>query len=80
MVKNNLKCLFYCNSYKTQLHIFEECSPILSKLRTSTNLKLNQIFGTLEDQCDINGRLVEIDFIRKQMKDNLLPGGAPART
>ena len=80
MFKNNLKCSFYCNSYNTQLHIFEEYSPILSKKRTPTNLNLNQIFGTLEDQCVIIGRLVEIDLIRKQMKDNLLPGGAPDRT
>ena len=80
MFKNNLKCSFDCNRYETQIHIFEECSPISTKLSTPTIFKLNQIFGTLEDQCDIIGRLVEIDSIRKQMKDNLLPGGAPART
>ena len=80
MHKNNLKCSFNCDSFETQSHIFEECKPIISNLQNSCTLKLDKIFGSLQEQCEIIEKLVEIDSVRKLMKDNLLPGGAAART
>ena len=80
MYKNNLKCSFSCNTLETQSHIFEECKPIICNLLNPVPIKLEQIFGSLQEQCDIIEKLVEIDTVRKLMKDNLLPGGAAART
>ena len=80
MFKNYLKCSFNCDNNETQSHIFEDCKPIQSKLENQSIVKLEKIFGTIDEQCDIIRKLVEIDSVRKHMKDNLLPGGANART
>jgi hypothetical protein len=80
LYRNNLKCIFNCDSFETQSHIFEECKPIRSQLENPSTLNLKVIFGSIEEQSDIIGKLVEIDSVRKHMKDNLLPGGAAART
>ena len=80
MYRNNLKCIFNCDSIETQSHIFEECEPIRSKLNNPISVQLEMIFGSIEEQSDIIGKLVQIDSVRKKMKDNLLPGGAAART
>ena len=80
MYRKNLKCIFNCDSIETQSHIFEECEPIRSKLDNPSSVQLKMIFGSIQEQSDIIGKLVQIDSVRKQMKDNLLPGGAAART
>ena len=80
MNKNNLKCSFSCNTFETQSHIFEDCKPIICNLLNPVPIKLEKIFKSLQEQCEIIEKIVEIDTVRKLMKDNLLPGGAAART
>ena len=70
MNKNNLNCSFKCNSVETQIHIFENCKPILSKLKAPNPIKLSKIFGTIEDQCEVIDTLMNIEAIRKSMKEN----------
>ena len=80
MYKNNLKCSFNCDSIETQDHIFETCTPILSRLKEPSPIKLAHIFGTIEKKCQIIDTLMTIETIRKSMKEKLLPGGQIART
>ena len=80
MFKNYLKCSFDCKSYETKLHIFEEYTPIFNNLGIPKIVKLNKTFRSIEDQCEIIGRLFKIYSIRKKMHNNILPGEAPART
>ena len=44
--KGNLQCSLNCNAEETQDHIFENCSPI--KSRVTYPVKLSDIFGTLD--------------------------------
>ena len=66
MNKNYLNC----NSIETQTHIFENCQPILSKLKTPNPIKLSKIFGTIEDQCEVIDTIMNIEAIRKYIKEN----------
>ena len=80
MNKGNLKCIFNCDNNETQLHIFENCQPIKNKLNFNTNVKLSSIYGTVSEQKKAISVLIKIDSIRKQMKQDILPGGLIART
>ena len=59
---------------ETQTHIFENCKPILSRLKTTNPIKLSKIFGTLEDQCEVIDTIMNIEEIRKFMKENTYLG------
>ena len=76
--KGNLGCRFQCDTEETQIHIFENCRPI--KARISDPVKLNDIYGSLDDQINIIQTLSKIDKIRKIMIEDILPGGFGART
>ena len=78
MNKGNLGCRFHCDSEETQIHIFENCRPI--KARVSDPVKLNDIYGSLEDQIKAIQTLSKIDNVRKIMIEDILPGGLGART
>ena len=69
MNKNDLKCSFHCNTVETQEHIFEQCQPIHTQLKKPTIVNLSRIFGSLSEQLDIIEALMEIECIRKSMKD-----------
>ena len=56
MHRNNLKCIFNCDSIESQSHIFEECEPIRSKLENPSSVQLKIIFGSIEEQSDIIGK------------------------
>ena len=62
--KNDIKCSLGCNSEETQIHIFEECTPILSNIGAGQSISLNKIYGTLDDQKSIIKILVQIEDLR----------------
>ena len=39
---NNLKFAFNCISVETQIHIFEECTPILHRMKVVKYIELNK--------------------------------------
>ena len=78
--KGNLKCIFNCNQVETQTHVFENCEPIVSKLGYSHTEQLKSIYGTHTEQKSAIKVFLEIDIIRQQMIDDLLPGEDFART
>jgi hypothetical protein len=80
MNKGNLLCRFSCNSEETQSHIFEHCEPIKAQISYPININLKDIYGTLDDQIRTMKSIYTIDQVRKSMIENLLPGGAHART
>ena len=65
--RNNIKCSLGCNSEETQIHIFEECTPILSHIRARKSIILNKIYGTLDDQKSIIKILVQIEDTRVKL-------------
>ena len=69
--RNNLKCSLLCNTIETQEHIFQECQPIRRHMKNPISVKLNKIFGTIEDQVSIIDSLIEIECIRKSMLEKL---------
>ena len=69
--RNNLKCSLLCNTVETQEHIFQECQPIRRHMKNPISVKLNKIFGTIEDQVSIIDSLIEIECIRKSMLEKL---------
>ena len=70
MNESNHNCSFNCNSIETQIHIFENCQPILSKLKTPNPIKLSKIFGTIEDQCEVIDTIMNIEEIQKIHEKN----------
>jgi hypothetical protein len=79
MNKNNLNCSLKCNSVETQNHIFENCKPILSKLKTPNPIQLSKIFGSIDDQCEVIDTIMNIEAIRKSMKENSYLGAQMPR-
>ena len=67
MNKNNMKCTLGCNTIETQYHIFEQCSPIYHQIGLKESIKLDNIFGTLEDQKSVIKSLVQIEDARKHL-------------
>ena len=80
MNKGNLKCSLNCDEIETQIHIFENFEPVLSRLNLSQTLPLNSIFGSLSEQKSAVELFLKIDKIRRLMINNLLPGEDIART
>ena len=78
--RGNLKCSFQCNSNETQDHIFEDCEPIKQRISYPFTVNLKLIYGSVEQQNNVIKLLIEIDNIRKLMKEDILPGGYAART
>ena len=76
--KENLHCRSNCNAKETQDHILLNCGPI--QIRVTYPVKLSDIYGTLDEQIRLVQTLIEIDMVRKSMKNNILPGGSAART
>ena len=67
--KGNLQCSLNCNAEETQDHIFENCVPIKSIITYPVNL--SDIYGTLDEQIKLFKTLIEIDMLRKSMKDKI---------
>ena len=75
MNRNNLMCSLKCNTEETQIHIFQSCRPIIDKLGQIDIPSFNLIYGTpKEHKCAIEV-FIKIDDMRKQIQDNILPGG-----
>ena len=51
---------------------FQECQPILMHMKKPTTPQISKIFGIIEDQLDIIEFLIEIEGIRKNMKQTLI--------
>ena len=77
--RGDLNCSLKCDVQETQFHIFQECEPIRSKLGLSTNPKLEDIYKSSSHQKNAVIVFTKIDLIRKQLIDNILPGGLVAR-
>ena len=74
-----------CNTEETQLHIFQCCKPIIDKLGLIEIPSFNLIYGTAKEQKCAIEVFTKIDDMRKQIQDNILPGGqmpgpGPARS
>jgi hypothetical protein len=80
MNKGSLTCIFKCDQIETQDHVFEHCEPVLAKLNFRHTQKVENIYGSLTEQKSAIQVFTKIDQIRKNMIDNLPPGGATART
>ena len=80
--KGNLGCRFLCDSEETHNHFFDDCGPIRARIRNSfpVHVNLNNIFGSIQDQIEVIKYLSKIDNVRKQMIEDILPGGFLART
>ena len=80
--KNNLNCIFGCQVIENQKHIFSKCQPVLSKI-SYTIAPYEHIFGDITQQKSVIPQFIQIEYIRNEMKEKLLPGGgddAAART
>ena len=80
MNKGNLKCSLNCDQIETQIHVFENCEPVLSRLNITETITLNGIYGSITKQKSAVKVFVKIDKMRKQMINNLLPGEENAGT
>ena len=80
MHRGDLKCSLKCDVQETQFHIFQECEPIKAKLGISTYPKLEDIYKSSSHQKTAVLVFTKIDLMRKQLIDNILPGGLVART
>ena len=47
MNQNSIECSIGCFAEETQLHLFEECKPILGKVGPRKKIKLDKMNGTL---------------------------------
>ena len=52
MHKRNLKCSLQCNEPETQMNIFEACPAILSKLDIRHDVKIQDIYGNINEQLN----------------------------
>ena len=80
MNEGDLKCIFKCDEYETQEHIFEHCEPLKMHIKKKYYFKISSIYGSFTEQKNAIQICTEIDKIRKIMKYNILPGGSDART
>ena len=67
MNKGNLKCSFFCEEEETQGHIFQACKPLLSRLETSSAVRIKDIYGTINEQRNAIKILIKIHDIRKNL-------------
>ena len=75
MYKHDLNCTFNWDSNETQTHAFEKCAPVLNKMTIPPNVKLSQIYGTVEEQHNTIGVFSKLEEVRNLSKSNILPGG-----
>ena len=71
--KFNLSCSFKCKTNETQEHIFKNCDQINMNMKTSSNLKIENIFFALKNQREVAVKLVEKENIRKMLLNELEP-------
>ena len=71
----NLKCTFGCDSFEDQKHNFQSCNPILSQMKSKHNGKYEDIFGKVCEQKNAISEFIKIETVRKEMKEQILPGG-----
>ena len=50
MQKRNLKCSLQCDNDETQVHMFEACTPILSRQDVPHTLRIQNIYGNIDEQ------------------------------
>ena len=72
MNRGDLKCIFQCNEFETQVHIFEDCQPIKNKLSFHSDKKIEAIYGTMSQQKEAISVFKQIDDVRKQMRKDML--------
>ena len=75
MNRNNLMCSLKCNTEETQIHIFQSCRSIIDKLGLIDITSFKLIYGTPKEQRCAIEVFIKIDDMRKQIEDNILPGG-----
>ena len=74
MNRGDLQCIFKCNESETQSHIFENCQPIRKRLNIKSSLKIDNIYGSMTQQKEAIKIFLQIDNIRKHMKNYILHG------
>ena len=72
MNKGNLKCRLNCDEIETQIHIFENCEPLLSRLNIAQTIPVNSIYGSPIEQKSAVELFLKVDKMRRLMIDNLL--------
>ena len=73
MHRRNLNCSLQCNDPETQIHIFEACQPILSKLDIQHNVKIQDIYGNINEQLNAIKIFMKMDSIRTTLLDDIIP-------
>ena len=63
-----------CDSPETQIHIFEDCQPIINKLKLTQICKINQVFGTVIKQKEAVSIFVQMEEARMKLLKDILPG------
>ena len=72
MNHGDLKCIFLCDQDETQVHIFENCQPIKQKLDFISSMKLDCVFGTLDEQLEAVVIFEKINDMRTHMRKDIL--------
>ena len=52
MHKGDFKCIFHCNMEETKYRVFEYCQPIRLESNIFCSMKLDAIYGTLNEQLE----------------------------
>ena len=72
--RGDLNCIFQCNEYETQLHIFEPCKPVRKKLGINSCIKIDNTYGSVTQQKETIIMFLQIHNGRKQMKSDIQLG------
>ena len=72
MNQNRIQCSLGCSAEESQFHVFEECKPILDKLGLNKKIRLDNIYGTLEEQKSILPILMQIEAIQIDLNKTLI--------
>ena len=60
MQKRNLKCSLQCDNDETQVHMFEACTPILSRRDVPHTLRIQNIYMAILMNKGMQSRYSEI--------------------
>ena len=73
--KNQHFCTFGWPIIEDQIHIFSNCVPILTNIKTQTHILLSSIDGNIGEQKEACTYFLEIEETRLNRLKHLLPGG-----
>ena len=76
----NLTCIFQCPVNEDQRHAFSHCQSITNRIKHSSLVQYEQIFGPLHEQIEAMKIYSKIELLRiHTMKRHVLPGELPCQ-